>query len=171
MYIISKRSLAALALPAATALTGGCGGASTSSQTTRAAEGRVATIGLRGDAGLGTILVDSRGRTLYLFRRDTHGRSVCAGACAAAWPPLRDRSAPLSGTGLRPSLVGLTRRSDGHPQVTYNGHPLYLFRGDTSPGDTSGQGVNAFGGLWYALSDSGDPVTGSTPTLGGGNGY
>ena len=171
MYIISKRSLAALALPAAAALAAGCGAASTSSQTPHAADGRVPTIGVRADAGLGTILVDSGGRTLYLFRRDTPGRSVCAGACAAAWPPLRDTSAPLSGTGLRPSLVGLTRRSDGHRQVTYNGHPLYLFRGDTSPGDTSGQGVNAFGGLWYTLSASGEPVTGNSPTLGDGNGY
>ena len=171
MYIISKRSLAALALPAAAALAGGCGAASTSSQTPHAADGRVPTIGVRADAGLGTILVDSGGRTLYLFRRDTQGRSVCAGACAAAWPPLRDRSAPVSGTGLRRSLVGLTRRSDGRPQVTYNGHPLYLFRGDTSPGDTTGQGVNAFGGLWYALSRSGDAVTGSGPTLGASRGY
>jgi predicted lipoprotein with Yx(FWY)xxD motif len=171
MYIITKRSLAALALLAAAALTGGCGGGSTSTATPHAADGRVATIGLRADGGLGTILVDSNGRTLYLFRSDPPGRSVCVGACAAAWPPLRDSSAPVAGTGLEPSLVGFTRRADGHPQVTYNGHPLYLFRGDTSPGDTSGQGVNAFGGLWYALSDSGDPVTGSGPTLGASRGY
>jgi predicted lipoprotein with Yx(FWY)xxD motif len=96
---------------------------------------------------------------------------VCAGACAAAWPPLRDRFAPLAGTGLRPALVGLIRRSDRHPQVTYNGHPLYLFRGDESPGQTSGQAVDAFGGLWYALSGTGTAVTGSAPTLGAGNGY
>lgn len=171
MYIISKRSLALLALPAATALTAGCDGASTSPATPHAADGRVATIGLRSDVGLGRIRVDPHGRTLYLFRRDAQGRSVCAGACAVAWPPLRDRAAPLAGTGLRPSLVGRIRRSDGQPQVTYNRHPLYLFRGDESPGQTSGQGVSAFGGLWYALSGTGSAVIGSPPTLGDGNGY
>jgi predicted lipoprotein with Yx(FWY)xxD motif len=113
MYIISKRSLALLALPAATALTAGCDGASTSPATPHAADGRVATIGLRSDVGLGRIRVDPHGRTLYLFRRDAQGRSVCAGACAVAWPPLRDRAAPLAGTGLRPSLVA----ESGDPTV------------------------------------------------------
>ena len=170
--MIGKVSLALLA-PAALALAAGCGssGSRTPAPTPQASGGRVASIGLRTDAGLGTILVDSNGRTLYLFQRDARGRSACAGACAAAWPPLRRRDVPLAGDGLRASLVGLIPRSDGGPQVTYNGHPLYLFRGDEVPGRTSGQGVNAFGGLWYALTGSGDAVTGTGSSSGGGNGY
>src|SRR5262245_31556128 len=97
MYIISKRLLAVLAVPAAAALPAGCGSAgrapgATSTATPRAVGDRAATIGLRADAGFGPILVDSRGRTLYLFRRDTPGRSACTGACAVAWPPLREIS-------------------------------------------------------------------------------
>jgi predicted lipoprotein with Yx(FWY)xxD motif len=61
------------------------------------------------------------------------------------------------------SIVASSARSDGKPQVTYNGHPLYLFSGDQKPGDTNGEGVNAFGGLWYALSSAGDQIVGSTP--------
>ena len=170
MYTISRRSLALLALLAAAALTAACGTSNTT-VTPHAANGRVAAIGLRTDAGLGTILVDSHGRTLYLFRRDAPGQSTCTGACAAAWPPLRESSAPLAGTGLRPALLGLIRRSDGRSQVTYNRHPLYLFSGDTSSGQTSGQGVNAFGGLWYALAPSGAAVTGPGPTSVNGHGY
>jgi predicted lipoprotein with Yx(FWY)xxD motif len=170
VYTFSRRCFALLALLAAAALTAACG-ASNTTVTPHAANGSVAAIGLRADAGLGTILVDSHGRTLYLFQRDTPGQSACTGACAAAWPPLRESPAALVGTGLRPALLGMIRRSDGRSQVTYNRHPLYLFSGDTSSGQTSGQGVNAFGGLWYALARSGAAVTGHGPTLGNGHGY
>ena len=68
------------------------------------------------------------------------------------------------------SLAATTARSNGRQQVTYNGHPVYRFKGDSSPGDDKGQGVNAFGGLWYALSSSGNAVT-TSPSSGGGYGY
>ena len=135
----------------------------------KTANGQSATVGVANE-NLGTILVDSQGRTLYLFQRDSGAQSTCSGACAVEWPPLRATGKPTVGGGANASIVATSTRSDGKPQVTYNGHPLYLFSGDQKAGDTSGQGVNAFGGLWYALSSSGDEVT--TPAgSGGGFGY
>ena len=120
------------------------------------------------DSGLGKILVDSQGRTLYLFEKDSGTTSACTGACAAAWPPVRDGSQPTVGAGADASLVGTTQRSDGDPQVTYNGHPLYLYVGDEKAGDTNGEGLTAFGGGWFALSAAGDQVSGQASTSGSG---
>jgi predicted lipoprotein with Yx(FWY)xxD motif len=161
-------SLAALAF-AAVALAG-CGGSSTSaSALPTTASGGPATLGVA-STGLGNIVVNAKGRSLYLFAKDSGSQSACLGACAANWPPLRAGGKPTIGSGLKSSLVGLTMRSDGASQVTYNGHPVYLFVGDKSAGQTSGQGVNAFGGSWYVLSPAGDQITTSVST-GGGNGY
>ena len=110
--------------------------------------------------GLGRILVDSHGRTLYLFKKDHGTRSACFGACATAWPPLRATGKPTAGNGVNASMVATTKRSDGKPQVTYNGHPLYLFEGDKNPGDTTGQGLNAFGARWFVLSPAGRQISG-----------
>ena len=122
---------------------------------------------------LGKVLVNSRGRTLYLFKKDTGTQSECSGACAANWPPLRAKSAPLAGTGAKASLVGTTTRSDGTSQVTYKGHPVYLFSGDQKAGQTNGEGLNAFGARWFALSPSGKQVTSNAASSGssGGLGY
>ena len=109
---------------------------------------------------LGKILVDSRGRTLYLFKKDSGKKSACFGACATAWPPLRVSGKPTVGPGARASKVGTTKRSDGKPQVTYNGHPLYLFVKDKKPGDTHGEGLSAFGAAWFVVSPAGRQVTG-----------
>jgi predicted lipoprotein with Yx(FWY)xxD motif len=109
--------------------------------------------------GLGRILVDSRGRTLYLWQADTGAKSTCSAACAAAWPPLLTSGSPTAGSGAKGSLLGISTRSDGTPQVTYNGHPLYLFKGDTAAGQTNGQGSTGFGALWYVLSAAGDQIT------------
>ena len=97
---------------------------------------------------LGKILVDSRGRSLYQLSSDPTRKSTCFGACAENWPPLRASTKPTVGTGLRASKVGTIRRTDGKPQVTYRGHPLYRFVGDTKAGQTNGQGIVAFGGRW-----------------------
>ncbi|HLM26124.1 MAG TPA: hypothetical protein VK304_04060, partial [Thermoleophilaceae bacterium] len=88
-----------------------------------------------------------------------------------AWPPLRAKGKPAVGSGAKASLVATTARSDGRPQITYNGHPLYLFRGDRKPGDTNGQGSTAFGGGWYALSPAGNEVSAQPSNSGGGGGY
>ena len=107
---------------------------------------------------LGRILVDSKGITLYDFVKDKGTTSVCYGACAALWPPLLTQGKPLAGTGVRPSLLGTTRRKDGKLEVTYGGHPLYYFVTDRKPGQTTGQGVNQFGGPWWVLSLAGKEI-------------
>jgi predicted lipoprotein with Yx(FWY)xxD motif len=159
---LSLRYLAAAATTAA--LLAGCGGSSTpaSSET---AGGSTATIGLANNGNLGKILVDSKGDTVYLFQKDTGTKSTCTGACASAWPPVPVTGKPTVASGLSAAKVGTTTGSDGKPQVTYDGHPLYRFSGDSKPGDANGQGTNAFGALWYVLSSSGAAVT-----TGGGSG-
>ena len=107
---------------------------------------------------LGNILVDSRGRTLYVLSADSARKSRCFGACAQNWPPLRASHKPTVGRGLKASKVGTIRRSDGKAQVTYNRHPLYRFVGDTRSGQTNGQGIVAFGGRWSVVSTAGRPV-------------
>ena len=122
-------------------------------------------------SGLGQILVDPQGRTLYLFAKDTGTQSECTGACASAWPPLQGTGTPTVGGGADASLVGTTMRSDGSPQVTYAGHPLYLYSGDQAPGDTNGEGLVAYGASWYALSPAGSQITGQASSSGIGTGY
>jgi predicted lipoprotein with Yx(FWY)xxD motif len=107
---------------------------------------------------LGKILVDSRGRTLYLFTKDSGTKSACSGACATAWPPLRASGKPTVGSGAKASLV----RTTAHSQVTYNNHPLYTFIKDTKSGQTNGEGVTAFGGSWFAVSPAGKKVSSGT---------
>src|SRR5579864_345464 len=89
---------------------------------------------------LGTIVVDSKGITLYDFVKDKGTTSVCYGACAALWPPLLTQGKPVAGPGVKASLLGTTKRKDGKLEVTYGGHPLYYFVTDRKPGQTTGQG-------------------------------
>jgi predicted lipoprotein with Yx(FWY)xxD motif len=145
-----------------------CGGGSTTatsqapkpaaSQTPKTAAPQSATLRVA-KTGLGRVLVDSRGRTLYLFTKDSGTNSACSGACATAWPPLHASGNTTVGGGAKASLVGTTRRSNGQPQVTYNGQPLYTFIMDKKPGDTHGEGVTAFGGSWFAVSPAGKQVS------------
>jgi predicted lipoprotein with Yx(FWY)xxD motif len=107
---------------------------------------------------LGTILVDEKGRTVYLFQADKTDKSTCTGACAAAWPPLLTKGKPKAGTGAKSNLLGTSTRSDGTTQVAYNKHPLYFFAGDSKPGQTNGQDLNQFGALWYVLNPAGKQV-------------
>ena len=162
---------AVVALPALAVSACGSGGdGATASTLPKVANGQPATVGVD-DSGLGKILVDSQGRTLYLFQQDAGTTSTCFGECANDWPPLRASGKPKVGRGADSLLVGMTKRSDGKPQVTYNGHPLYVYEGDHKRGDTNGQGLTAFGGLWFVLSPAGDQVSGQTTSSGGGNGY
>jgi predicted lipoprotein with Yx(FWY)xxD motif len=110
------------------------------------------------DSGLGRVLVDGRGRTLYLFEKDKHGKSACSGQCTGFWPPLITSGKPLATRGAKTSLLGTTKRPDGRLQVTYNHHPLYTFVKDTSKGQTNGEELNVFGAEWYALSATGAKV-------------
>jgi predicted lipoprotein with Yx(FWY)xxD motif len=123
-----------------------------------AASGAVAIKTAKGEPG--TFLVDSSGRSLYLFEADKSDTSTCNGACAAAWPPLTTTGAPTAGTGVKASLLGTSKRDDGKMEVTYNGHPLYYFANDSAPGDLKGQGVDAFGAEWYAVTPDGKTAEG-----------
>jgi predicted lipoprotein with Yx(FWY)xxD motif len=107
---------------------------------------------------LGKILVDSRGRTLYLFKKDTRAKSRCSGSCAVNWPPLLATGRPRAGGGVKASKLATTRRSDGKTQVVYNGHPLYRFIADAKPGDTNGEGLTAFGARWFVVSPAGNEI-------------
>ena len=147
---------------------GGGGSAATGAPAApKTTSGAAATVGA-GKTGLGNILVDSKGDTVYLFRADNGTKSTCYGACAVAWPPLLANK-PTAGKGLSPSLIGMTTRTDGKSQVTYAGHPLYLYAGDQNPGQTTGQALNQFGALWYVLSPTGNQVTQQPSASAGGN--
>jgi predicted lipoprotein with Yx(FWY)xxD motif len=126
-----------------------------------------ATVGVT-NSNLGSILVDSTGRTLYLFKADSGTQSACSGACAVAWPPLLATAKPTAGTGLTASELGTITRSGGKQQGTYNGHPLYLFIKDQNPGQTTGQGVTAFGAAWFALTPTGNQISATPSSSGGG---
>jgi predicted lipoprotein with Yx(FWY)xxD motif len=107
---------------------------------------------------LGTILVDSQGRTLYLFEKDGPNHSACSGACAKFWPPELTSGKPVAGAGVKASLLGEIMRGDGTDQVAYNGHPLYRFVKDTASGQATGQGANAFGAGWYVVAPNGSKI-------------
>jgi len=156
----------------AIAACGGGGSGSTASPPKASASGAATHTIDTASTSLGNVLVDARGRTLYLFQSDTATKSACSGACAVAWPPLRPRGA-TAGAGLQPSSVGTIKRSDATVQVTYNGHPLYLFSGDHNPGNVNGQGSTAFSAKWFVVSPHGDAISKPAPssTGGGGAGY
>jgi predicted lipoprotein with Yx(FWY)xxD motif len=145
----------ALALPAIVLAIAGCGGSSSNANANANSAG--ATVNVR-SVSLGKILVDSRGRSLYLFEKDTGSKSTCSGACASAWPPFRTNGTPKAGSGVTASLLGTTTRSDGNDEVTYNGHPLYYYAGDQKAGDTNGQDLNQFGAPWYVVSPAGNKI-------------
>jgi predicted lipoprotein with Yx(FWY)xxD motif len=128
-----------------------------------------AQVKTRKTSTLGTILVDSKGKTLYLFMKDKAGKSACYSSCAANWPPYLTAKKPTAGPGAKAALLGTTKRKDGKLQVTYNHHPLYWFKYDGKAGQTKGENVNAFGGDWYVVSPKGAKVE-PADDGGGGNG-
>jgi predicted lipoprotein with Yx(FWY)xxD motif len=159
-------SLAALAVVGALLLAA-CGGSSyganksssTASAPAPAATSSAATTITAKSSSLGTFLVDGKGHTLYLWDADHGAMSTCNGECATDWPPLTTKAAPKAGAGVKASLLGTSKRSDG-TQVTYAGHPLYYFAGDTAAGQTTGQGSAAFGAPWWVVSPAGTALQG-----------
>ena len=113
------------------------------------------------------MLATSSGRTLYLFMKDKNGKSACYGQCATYWPPLMKKGALRAGAGVKANLLGTTKRKNGKAQVTYKGHPLYLYKLDHAAGQIAGQRQNFFGGKWYAVSASGAANTKAPPAGGG----
>jgi predicted lipoprotein with Yx(FWY)xxD motif len=161
-------------LAAAAAGCGGGGATAASSAPPKTASGQAATVGIS-NTGIGQILVTSQGRTLYLFKADQGTKSACTDACAGAWPPLLVKGNPTLANGVNASLVGTATRPEGARQLTYNGHPLYLFAQDQKAGETNGQGVSAFGAAWFALNSAGNQISAqpssSSTSGGGGLGY
>ena len=137
----------------------GCGSNGSSAQHF---SGPVYEVGAAQVSGLGSVLVDGQGFTLYLYEPDAQsGRSRCSGPCAVEWSPLTlpaGVKSPLAGPGIVASKLSTTRRSDGSIQVTYNDWPLYTWAQDIAPGQATGEGLDNLGGLWYVLDTSGDAI-------------
>jgi len=164
--------LAALAVAGALALAA-CGGSSTSSSSGAAAApgygggaagassgSTAASVVSTKTSSLGTFLVDGQGRTLYLWDADHGPRSTCTAACAQAWPPLTTTGAPKASGAVKSSLLGTATRADGSREVTYAGHPLYTYAGDTRPGQVTGEGSNSFGAPWWTVTTAGRALQG-----------
>jgi predicted lipoprotein with Yx(FWY)xxD motif len=155
-------SLAALAVASALVLAA-CGGSSyggsnsPSTTSAPATTSSAASISAK-SSSLGTFLVDAKGQTLYLWDADHGATSTCNGACAQDWPPLTTKGTPKAGAGVKASLLGTTKRADGTQEVTYAGHPLYTYAGDTAPGQTTGQGSAAFGAPWWVVTPAGKAI-------------
>ena len=137
-------STAAAAAPASAAA-GGSGAAAPAGAATVSAQ----------KGALGNYLTDGSGKSLYLYTPDTSSTSTCYGQCVAFWPAFVTTGAPKAGTGATAGMLGTSPRTDGTTQVTYNGHPLYYFKGDKAAGDTSGQGK---AGTWYLVTPAGTQI-------------
>ena len=150
----------------------GAGGTSTS--TSSAAGGGGATTVSPADVGdLGPVLVDGNGMTLYLFESDSGTTSTCTGTCASTWPAMTTSGSAKTSGDASSSMVGTGTGADGSTQVTYNGHPLYTYSGDSAAGQANGEGI---GGVWFAVTAAGAPAKaggmgGSGYGSGGAGGY
>jgi predicted lipoprotein with Yx(FWY)xxD motif len=171
-----------LAAPLAVALLAAAACSSSGSSSGSAASGSASStvITTKTSSG-GSFLTNGAGRAIYLFMADSTGKSACDGACAAAWPPVIATAQPTATGSAQASGLSTITRSDGTKQVTYDGHPLYYFQGDTGPGTDKGQGLDNFGAKWWLVAPTGSSITtavtisgsGSAPasTSGGGGGY
>jgi predicted lipoprotein with Yx(FWY)xxD motif len=111
---------------------------------------------------LGKTLVDAKGRTLYLFEGDSRNVSRLSSAGLSVWPRFVATGPVTAGNGVQMAKLGTTTSPSGVRQITYNGHPLYYYVGDSRAGNTRGQALNQFGALWYVLGPTGNAVT-NTP--------
>lgn len=151
-----------------------CGSSSSSSSSVAAnsapsSNSSVSGIAISTAKGTGGMyLTGASGRAVYLWVADTGDRSSCSGACAKYWPPVVTKAGPTAAGGVQASDLGTITRSDGSKQVTYNGHPLYYFVGDTSSGTWHGQGSNGFGARWWLVAPSGSAITASVKTSSSG---
>jgi predicted lipoprotein with Yx(FWY)xxD motif len=148
----SSTAAAAPAAPASSAPAAASSSAPASASTT-------ATVIKTATGSTGALLTSSTGRAVYVWSKDAMNKSACTGACAAAWPPVTTTGSVTAGSGVTASDLGTITRSGGVKQVTYDGHPLYYFKGDTGAGTTNGQGLNAFGAKWWLVSPAGSQIT------------
>ena len=168
----------------------GCGSSSTTSSTTEATSGSTpasggggATIDVADNPKLGEVLVDSQGKTVYMFEKDDEAdESYCNGSCAKVWPPVTTMGQPTAGSGISSSKLTSFKRDDGSTQVAFAGHPLYTYVKDEDTEDAYGNGLDQFGAEWYALHPTGQTAEDSgmsddessndkSDDSGGGGGY
>jgi predicted lipoprotein with Yx(FWY)xxD motif len=165
MTIARRATIPMVVLALVAAACGHSGSSSTSNSGQSSGASMVKTANV---SGVGTVLVNSSGMTLYMLSADKGGKVTCASSpCTGIWPPLLVSSTPTAGSGVTGSLLGTASTPSGMMQATYNKWPLYTYSGDSSPGQANGQGIRSFGGVWHPLAASGQPVSGS----GGGRGY
>jgi predicted lipoprotein with Yx(FWY)xxD motif len=150
-----------LPLAAAGLLAAGCssGGSSTvaagaGASSSSASNSLGATLSLSGGH-----LVDSTGKTVYLWTADTAGKSTCSGGCASVWPAVAGTTTPTAGTGVTASEITSITGDNGSSQLAYNNHPLYYFKSDGAVGDAKGQGNDGFGAKWWEVGGSGSAIT------------
>ncbi len=121
--------------------------------------------------GVGTVLVDSAGRTLYVFSVDKRSKVACSTACEKYWPPLVADGSVVAGSGVKKALLGKIKAPNGKEVVTYNHWPLYTYVADTKAGVATGEDAVAFGGTWRAIHPSGAVAEKQSSSGGGGGGY
>jgi len=173
-----NRWSAAAGVAAAVVVLAACGSSGPPSPSSPASSPAAAPSSATSAAGIkttstsiGAVLTNARGYTLYWFALDTSAKSSCNGTCATFWPPLKGPASAASGVSL-PGKWGTIKRSDGTIQATYDGHPLYTYKGDTSPGQAKGNGLRLSGGVWHAMTPTGampaaKPSTSSSSSSGG----
>jgi predicted lipoprotein with Yx(FWY)xxD motif len=175
-----------LAVPVVAVIAAGCGSSGSKSTASSPAAanpyssggsssssgGGSSTISTATIKGLGTVLVNSQGKTLYTFKPDNAKKVTCTGQCAAVWPPAKLIGSKASGSGeVKASLLSSDPNPSGGKVVTYNGWPLYTYVTDTGAGSARGQALNLNGGLWYVIGPDGNPITKSAPSQTGSSGY
>jgi predicted lipoprotein with Yx(FWY)xxD motif len=154
------------AAPASSAAPASPAGASSPSSGASSSGGTVITTA---KSSAGTFLTTSSGRAVYLWVKDTGDMSNCNGACAGAWPPVTTTGTATASGSAKASDIGTITRSDGSKQVTYDGHPLYYFSGDSGPGTASGQGSDGFGAKWWLVAPTGSDVTAAVASFTAGS--
>ena len=174
-----------LIVPTIALIAAGCGSSSTKTGTSNApgaakssygaatssSSGSSSKISTASIKGLGTVLVNSQGRTLYTFKPDNAKKVTCTGSCAAVWPPVKVTGKPTASGSVKASMLSSDPNPSGGQVATYNGWPLYTYVTDTGAGSARGQALNLNGGLWYVIGPDGNPITKSAPSQTGSSGY
>jgi predicted lipoprotein with Yx(FWY)xxD motif len=176
MFESPNKALIGVSVVGVAAILAGCGGGSrmpaASSSSSISSANPATKFSAASVSGLGNVVVDGRGRTVYILTSGGHTNVPCTASsgCTKLWPTLplpSGMSAAAAGTGVNASLLGTKKLSDGKTYPTYNGWLIYEYTGDPGPGRAKGQRIKSFGGTWYVLNPSGNPVTASA----GGGGY
>jgi predicted lipoprotein with Yx(FWY)xxD motif len=160
LFLTAALAVTALVLAAcsnsSTSTPPAAGGTTTSTSSPSGNPMSGATVQVTDNSSFGKILTDAEGNTLYLFEQDQGTKTACTTGCSSTWPALTvSGGKPTAGAGVNASLLGVAKQADGSMQVTYNGHLVYMYSGDSAPGDTNGQGIS---GVWFVVSSTGDAV-------------